>query len=124
MGRQIPTIRVQSGVTQARLAAAVGMSFAQLQKYESAWNRVSASRLHKIAIPRELPVRQLFEGISGNKGWDYEIPSLLVDERITFIARAKWCRLVEDVAECPPTGDWEESVQFPIAKPIDQTGGR
>ncbi|TIQ46557.1 MAG: helix-turn-helix transcriptional regulator [Mesorhizobium sp.] len=37
------TVRVDSDVSQAQLARSIGISFQQLQKYENARNRVSAS---------------------------------------------------------------------------------
>ncbi|MFD9900960.1 helix-turn-helix domain-containing protein [Mesorhizobium sp. NPDC059025] len=49
VGRQIATVRVQSNISQAQLARAIGISFQQLQKYECARNRVSASMLYEIA---------------------------------------------------------------------------
>jgi len=49
LGRQIRSRRELKGVTQAQLAAAVGVTFQQIQKYERGANRVSASRLVQIA---------------------------------------------------------------------------
>ncbi|WP_196815087.1 helix-turn-helix transcriptional regulator [Mesorhizobium sp. L103C119B0] len=54
VGRQIATVRVQSDVSQAQLARSIGISFQQLQKYENARNRVSASMLTRS------PVRSAF----------------------------------------------------------------
>lgn len=43
VGRQIATVRVQSNVSQGKLSRSIGISCQQLQKYENAKNRVSAS---------------------------------------------------------------------------------
>ena len=59
VGRQVAAVRVQSDITQAELARAVQISPQQLQKYENATNRVSASMLFDIraflGVPPPLP---------------------------------------------------------------------
>lgn len=49
VGRRIAARRAGLGLSQVALAERVGISFQQLQKYEGGLNRVSASRLHRIA---------------------------------------------------------------------------
>jgi transcriptional regulator with XRE-family HTH domain len=49
VGATIRLLRQGRGMSQATLAAAIGVSFQQVQKYESGANRVSASMLSKIA---------------------------------------------------------------------------
>lgn len=49
VGGQIRKIRTVKGLSQDVVAKECGVTFQQLQKYERAGNRVSASRLHKIA---------------------------------------------------------------------------
>jgi len=49
VGVRIRLRRMLLGMTQAQLGAAVGVTWQQIQKYETAANRVSASRLHGIA---------------------------------------------------------------------------
>ena|SRR5438445_12498383 len=66
VGRQVAMVRVQSDVSQAQLARAIGISFQQLQKYENAKNRVSASMLYEIAKSLGVPVSRFFEGLPGN----------------------------------------------------------
>jgi transcriptional regulator with XRE-family HTH domain len=56
-------IRAQRGVrniSQTELAEAIGVTFQQVQKYENATNRVSASRLHQIAHTLQVPVEFFF----------------------------------------------------------------
>ena len=50
------------GLTQDRLAQAVGVSFQMVQKYEKGESRVGASRLMKIAEALDVPVSWFFEG--------------------------------------------------------------
>ena len=102
VGRQLATLRVQSDVTQAQLATSIGVSFQQLQKYENAKNRVSASMLYEIATSLSVPVGRFFEGLPGNDRNNGSAPLLPVDERITFIGSAEGRRLIEGLMHLPP----------------------
>ena len=50
-------------MTQQVLAARIGVRFQQVQKYETAQNRVSASRLWKIANVQNVPVDFYYHGL-------------------------------------------------------------
>ena len=102
VGRQIATVRVQSDVSQAQLARSIGISFQQLQKYENARNRVSASMLYEIASSLGVPVGRFFEGLPGNDATRVEARPLPVDERLDFIASAEGRRLIEGLVNLPP----------------------
>lgn len=99
VGRQIATVRVQSDVSQAQLARAIGISFQQLQKYENARNRVSASMLYEIARALEVPVSRFFGGLPGDGEATTPLP---VDERLEFIAGAEGRRVIEGLMRLPP----------------------
>jgi transcriptional regulator with XRE-family HTH domain len=49
LGQRIRRIRRERGLSQSALAAQVGMTFQQVQKYENGANRVSALTLVKVA---------------------------------------------------------------------------
>lgn len=49
VGKQVRSLRKRLGVTQALLADGIGMSFQQVQKYETGYNRISCSVLSEIA---------------------------------------------------------------------------
>jgi transcriptional regulator with XRE-family HTH domain len=49
VGNRVRMQRMILGMSQQRLAAGIGVTFQQLQKYEKGTNRISASRLHAIA---------------------------------------------------------------------------
>lgn len=55
--------RLASGVSQEKLADALGVSFQQVQKYENGTNRIGPGRLHAIAKMLNLPVPYFFEGL-------------------------------------------------------------
>ena len=60
VGERIREIRKSGGLSQKDLAKQVGVTFQQIQKYECALNRVSASKLWMIAELLEVKVRDLF----------------------------------------------------------------
>ena len=60
VGRRIAARRAALGRSQSALASELGISFQQLQKYEAGQNRVSASRLHRIALLLGAPVGDFF----------------------------------------------------------------
>ena len=49
VGNQIRLRRMALGMSQSVLGDALGITFQQIQKYEKGVNRVSASRLHRLA---------------------------------------------------------------------------
>ena len=49
VGTRLRAQRVQEGLSQEELADAIGITFQQLQKYESGQNRISASRLYDLS---------------------------------------------------------------------------
>lgn len=49
VGRRVQRNRMAAGMTQSDLGRAIGVSFQQVQKYETGANRFSASRLVKTA---------------------------------------------------------------------------
>lgn len=60
VGHQIRVARLALNITQQELAARCGITFQQIQKYENATNRVSASRLWQIAQALEKPMIWFF----------------------------------------------------------------
>jgi len=58
--------RNMMGFSQKDLAKRCGVTFQQIQKYETAGNRISASRLFDVAGVLETPVSFFFSGLPGN----------------------------------------------------------
>lgn len=58
--------RVMLGMTQSDLAKRCGVSFQQIQKYETAGNRIPASRLFDLSQALETSVAFFFSGLPGN----------------------------------------------------------
>lgn len=64
VGVRLRQRRTLLGMSQEKLAAAFGVSFQQIQKYERGTNRVSASRLHQLTRILNVPVGYFFEGMA------------------------------------------------------------
>ena len=58
--------RVMLGMTQSDLAKKCGVSFQQIQKYETAGNRIPAARLFDLSQAMETSVAFFFAGLPGN----------------------------------------------------------
>lgn len=65
VGSRIRGRRVGLRISQTKLGAAIGVTFQQIQKYESGTNRVGASNLFKIAKALNVDVSFFFEGMLG-----------------------------------------------------------
>ncbi|HYH38765.1 MAG TPA: helix-turn-helix transcriptional regulator [Azospirillum sp.] len=63
VGQRLRELRMLAGLSQSDVASALGLTFQQLQKYERGFNRVSASRLFKLAQYFRVPVSVFFEGL-------------------------------------------------------------
>jgi transcriptional regulator with XRE-family HTH domain len=64
VGARIRMQRMVRGFSQTELGEAVGVTFQQVQKYEKGVNRVSASRLQRIADALEVTPEFFFDGAS------------------------------------------------------------
>jgi transcriptional regulator with XRE-family HTH domain len=63
VGRRLRTRRRLLGVTQMELARACGVTFQQIQKYESASRRLSANMLYKLACALDVEIGYFFVGL-------------------------------------------------------------
>ncbi len=61
IGAVIRGARVAAGMTQANLAAVLGVSYQQVQNYEKGSVRIAASTLNAIAGLLETPIGDFFE---------------------------------------------------------------
>lgn len=65
IGQRLQLRRSMMGMSQKDLAAVCGVTFQQIQKYESAGNRISASRLFELSRAMETPISFFFSGLPG-----------------------------------------------------------
>jgi transcriptional regulator with XRE-family HTH domain len=74
-----PRVRLRRtllGISQMKLAEAIGLTFQQVQKYESGANRVSSSRLYDLAGILDVPLAYFFDEMSA--GVSAQTPSALM----------------------------------------------
>lgn len=65
VGNRVRSRRLQLGLSQEKIAAAIGVTFQQVQKYEKGTNRMGASRLQQMSKELRVPVAYFFEGAPG-----------------------------------------------------------
>jgi transcriptional regulator with XRE-family HTH domain len=98
VGSRVRQRRMQLGMSQEGLAAALGITVPQVQKYEKGINRIGASRLHRIAGLLGVPITTFFEAHTGAQasetgagvaeGHDQPDPSVFADRETLALAQA------------------------------------
>jgi transcriptional regulator with XRE-family HTH domain len=89
VGSRVKFRRNLLGFSQTDLATKVGLTFQQVQKYETGTNRISASRLQMIADALDVPVCWFFEGVEDNKSlepWMEDPKALELMRRLSAIS--------------------------------------
>src|SRR5689334_23641227 len=66
VGQRIRQRRTLLGMSQEKLAEAIGLTFQQVQKYERGANRVGSSRLFDLARVLDVPIAYFFEEMSAS----------------------------------------------------------
>jgi len=74
-GARVRARRLEVGMSQTALAQQIGVTFQQVQKYESGHNRVSASRLFVISRVLNCPIAYFFEDIGPETTGDRTTPA-------------------------------------------------
>ena len=64
VGSRVRLRRTELGISQEKLAAELGLTFQQVQKYERAANRISASRLFQMGKVLDVKIPFFYEGYS------------------------------------------------------------
>lgn len=90
IGHRVRARRIMLGMSQEKLAEALGLTFQQVQKYEKGVNRIGASRLLHIAGILGVNIDFFFEGIPGLRAGGYSDDSLMAE----FLTRSESDRLV------------------------------
>lgn len=85
VGACVRAARVKAGLSQSKLAAELGITFQQLQKYEKGKNRVAVSTLLLIADALSLPVHSFFESVERQATDATDWPDLLTKDNIRLI---------------------------------------
>lgn len=67
VGKQLKNRRKMIGISQEKLANAVGVTFQQVQKYERGTNRISASRLYSFSKILDVTIDYFYEGMENTQ---------------------------------------------------------
>ena len=65
IGRNLRAFRLQKNMSQEQLAAAVKLTFQQVQKYEKGTNRISGSRMAQFCQVLNVTPNDFFKGVPG-----------------------------------------------------------
>ena len=68
IGQKIRRRRRLLGLAQKHVAAAIGVRFQQIQKYEAGLTRISAERLWSLAQVLSVPVEYFYQGLETPDG--------------------------------------------------------
>jgi transcriptional regulator with XRE-family HTH domain len=71
VGKRLRMRRLMLGLSQTKIADALGLSFQQVQKYEKGANRIGASRLRHLSQILEVSEEFFFEGVPQAHGRHY-----------------------------------------------------
>jgi transcriptional regulator with XRE-family HTH domain len=101
VGAQLRRLRRIRKVSQQSLAEALGLTFQQVQKYESGYNRISASMMYRACNHLGVSVLALYAGLPDMAG---ELVESAEDERIRLLAldpearrmMLVWDRLIDE----------------------------
>ncbi len=107
VGGRVKAGRTLIGMSQTELGKHVGLTFAQIQKYEKGINRVAASRLWVISLVLGRPISWFFEGIGKQKRKGED-----------FLAKRETLQLVRYLSACDP------DVQKHLAAMINAVAGK
>lgn len=107
VGRNIRLVRESRGLSQRQLAELIGVTFQQVQKYETAADRISASRLAETARALRCSIAKLFAGVDVGvkKTTGYSAAALKVAADFDRIASAKQRAEAERLIETLASGE-------------------
>lgn len=66
IGTKIRERRVMLGLTQEHISQVLEISYQQLQKYETAANRISSGRLYELSVVLQVPIAFFYDGFEEN----------------------------------------------------------
>lgn len=113
VGKKIWQRRREMGLSRRALGEVIGVGLKQVNKYETAMNRVSAGRLYEIALALNVQAAWFFEGMEGESGESdpitaaadgtadqHEVKALLASyHQVPAEVRSKFLRLVRSIAD-------------------------
>jgi len=103
VGGRVRVRRKMLSLSQGDLAAALGLTFQQVQKYERGANRISASKLYRIAQTLQVPMAFFFEGLPDPTGETAnDVADLKAAQLQTFLMTSDGLALAEAFPRIAP----------------------
>ncbi len=112
VGGRVKACRTLIGMSQTELGKHVGLTFQQIQKYETGVDRITASRLWQFSLILGQPISWFFEGIGKRKR---KGDDLVADD---LLAKRETLQLVRYLSACDP------DVQKHLAAMINAVAGK
>ena len=100
VGRHVRALRMSRGLSQTELANQMGVTFQQVQKYESGANRISMGRLTRVAKLFRVSVPYLLDG-SKQAGLTSSPKNTEYTENLEMLGRIGAVRLLRAFAAIP-----------------------
>ncbi len=105
LGRRLRSLRVMRGLSQTALGDVLGVSFQQIQRYETGTHRIKVSQLQRLAAALAVSMTELLEAPKTNSSEitdmiDTPIARRLMDafQRLTSRERRCLAALAEEMA--------------------------
>jgi transcriptional regulator with XRE-family HTH domain len=96
VGARVRMQRLLLGMSQQKLAKALGLTFQQVQKYEKGTNRIGASRLQQIASILQVTPSFFFEGAPTMPGATLDVAAVPMPDYISgFLATVEGLHFVK-----------------------------
>jgi len=89
VGRRLRRRRLALGISQSSLGESVGVSFQQVQKYESGANRAVVRRLYDFARTLNVSPGYFFEGYGESMRCAMPLPSRKSKRRLLYLTRQR-----------------------------------
>jgi transcriptional regulator with XRE-family HTH domain len=94
IGEKLRALRLDHNLSQSELGREAGVTFQQLQKYESGANRISAGRLARVALALDVPVTAFYDAAKRGK----------IDRSFAYLRTKGSVRLVRAYTKIPARG--------------------
>lgn len=123
IGQRMQLRRTMMGMSQKDLAKLCGVTFQQIQKYETAGNRIAASRLFELSVALQTPIAFFFAGLPGhmereprNGHW----PKVNVGDQTLFdpLSKNESLRLLTEYWKLP--SDSQRELVFKMIKALNK----
>ncbi len=100
LGELVRLYRLSAGLSQVELGDAAGISYQQIQKYESGANKVSVSRLYTVAAALGVTASDLLSELEERLDGSTQVKPSTPVETLHFMATRRGQQIVRAMAAC------------------------